>query len=135
MLELAVMDVPLHCINQAAIIYHVPAKLIISVLQVERGQSGKIIKNKNGTYDIGPMAINSLWLPELKKHRISEQVIQFDACKNVFVGAWILSNKIARSSSLLTGIGNYNSHNYLLNKIYYDKVIVSFSEINILTNK
>jgi hypothetical protein len=70
-------DVPMHCINEAAIEYHVPAKLIISLLNVERGKNGKVEKNKNGTYDIGPMQINSSWLPDLEKHGIKSRRVDF----------------------------------------------------------
>lgn len=135
MLPLAMMDVPLTCINNAAITYHVSAKLIVSILQVERGQSGKIIKNKNGTYDIGVMAINSLWLPELKKHGISEQAIQFDVCENVFVGTWILSKKLAGRNDLLAGIGDYNSHRPSFNQRYYNKVRISYTKMTLLLAK
>ncbi len=129
------MEVPLQCINHAAIIYHVSAKLIISVLQVEQGQSGKVIKNKNGTYDIGPMAINSLWLPTLKKHGISEQAIQFDPCTNVMIGTWILSRKIARRDNLLVGIGDYNSHHVPFNQHYYNQVRMRYTKMTLLLNE
>jgi hypothetical protein len=126
------MDVPLNCINTAAIEYHVPAKLVLSVLQVERSRSGQRIKNKNGTYDIGAMGINSLWLPELKKHGISEQTILWDACENVKVGTWILSKKIAKRDQLLVGIGDYHSHSNSLNKSYSKKIKISYTKITSL---
>jgi soluble lytic murein transglycosylase-like protein len=135
MLGLAALAVSLHCINAAARQYNIPAKLIIAVLEVERGQPGKIVKNKNGTYDIGPMAINSLWLPELKKHGITEQDILYDACKNSMIGTWILSKKIAASNDLLIGIGNYNSHHYSFNKNYYNKVKISYKKTMLLLSK
>jgi hypothetical protein len=40
-------DVPLRCINEAAIEQHIPARLIISLLSVERGKNGKVEINKN----------------------------------------------------------------------------------------
>ncbi len=45
-------DIPLHCIQEAAIQYNVPAKLIITVLNIERGKTGMLVKNKNNTYDM-----------------------------------------------------------------------------------
>jgi len=129
MLPLVVMDVPLSCVNSAAIQSHIPAKLIIAVLQTERGKTGKVTYNKNGTYDIGAMAINSTWLPELKKHGVIEKDIQFDACANVFAGSWILSKKIAAENQLATGIGDYHSHTTLLNKNYYQKITVFLNAI------
>ena len=132
MISLPILAVPIHCINEAAIEYHVPARLIISVLQTERGKSGQIVKNRNGTYDIGLMQINSIWLPTLMKYGISQQDIQYKACVNVKVGAWILSKKIASGDNLLIGIGDYNSHTERFNKSYYHKVRIAFIKLNLM---
>jgi hypothetical protein len=129
MLPIIINQIPLHCINEAAELQHVPAKLIMSILQVERGKVGEIVKNKNGTYDIGPLQINSTWLPELKKHGITEAQLQFDPCINVNVGAWILAKSIANGADFLSGIGNYNSHTKLYNQNYYQKVRIHFTRI------
>lgn len=37
---LEIHGVPIECINQAAVTYHVPATLILSVLAVENGKTG-----------------------------------------------------------------------------------------------
>lgn len=125
------LQVPLHCINEAAIEYHIPAKLIISILEVERGKLGKIVKNKNGTYDIGPAQINSLWLPTLQKFGITQNDIQFNACTNVKVGAWLLSKEIANSNELLKGIGNFHSHTEKLNQEYSSNVKFYFNDLSL----
>jgi hypothetical protein len=122
----------LDCINDAAITYHIPAILIIAVLKTENGKIGVVTKNKNGTYDIGPMAINSSWLSELKKYGITQQDIQYDMCINIKMGAFILSKKIANRSDLAIGIGDYHSHSMTLNTIYYQKIKSNLSQINLL---
>lgn len=132
MIFMPVMPVPLHCINEAAMKYHVSAKLIMSVLVTERGKVGQIVRNKNGTYDIGPAQINSSWLPELKKYNITQSDIQYNACINVTVAAWILSKKIAQGDGFLEGVGDYNSHTYSFNKSYIEKVRVNFTKISML---
>jgi soluble lytic murein transglycosylase-like protein len=125
-------DVPLRCVNEAAIEYHIPAKLIISLLSVEQGRNGKVEKNKNGTYDIGPMQINSSWLSNLKKYGITKEDIQFNPCTNVKVGAWILGKYISGGDDLLSGIGDYHSHTKRYNQDYYQKVKVSFTKLHVL---
>jgi soluble lytic murein transglycosylase-like protein len=126
-----VIDVSLTCVNEAAIQYHVPAKLIIAVMMVEGGRTGQISKrNTNGSYDIGLMQINSAWIPELKKYGVTEDKIKNDACTNIKVGTWIISKKIAHGSSLTSGIGDYHSHTYHYNQIYYAKIKKSFSDLN-----
>jgi hypothetical protein len=81
MFTMPFLDVPLHCIEEAAVIFHVPEKLIISVLLTERGKMGEISKNRNGSYDIGLMQINSSWLPDLKRYDITESDLKYN-CKS-----------------------------------------------------
>ena len=119
---LLINGVPIDCINQAAIQYQVPATLIISVLKIEGGQVGDAILNLNGTLDYGPMQINSIWLPEISKYGYSAQLIQYDPCANVAVGAWILSQEIASGSDLWQGVGNYHSHTFSENMRYRERV-------------
>lgn len=115
-------DIPISCINHSAVEFHVPASLIVSILSIERGATGTISRNKNGTYDMGPMQINSSWLPTLKKHGYSANDIIYDACKNVHVGTWILASNISKSNKVWNGIGNYHSHKSSLNYAYATKV-------------
>src|SRR3990167_9492732 len=113
--------VPLDCINQAALHHHVPATMIVSVMQIENGRNGTAVKNKNGTYDLGVMQINTSWLSTLKKFGISRASLQHDACLNVEVGAWILAQSIAKSEGW-RGVGNYHSATPKYNQIYSEKV-------------
>lgn len=125
----------LYCINQAAIEFNIPSKLIIAVLDVEQGKVGKVSKNKNGTYDIGPMQVNSTWLSELKRYGISEEELLNDPCVNVRVGAWLLAKAIAEENSLLKGIGDYHSHTAWRNNQYVQNVRVNFTKLTrILSN-
>jgi soluble lytic murein transglycosylase-like protein len=124
--------VPLHCINTAAIEYHIPARLLISILQIERGKIGQIIKNANGTYDIGPAQINSTWLPKLKEYSITQDQIQFDPCINIKIASWILAKYIASENNLLVGIGNFNSHTQQYNQRYYQKIRLNYTKLHLL---
>ena len=117
-----VHGVPIECINQAAIVYNVPATLIISVLAVEGGEVGMASPNKNGTYDYGPMQINSIWLEKIKPYGYTKEKIQYDPCANVMVGTWILSTNIANSPELWKGVGGYHSYTPQLNHAYSYKV-------------
>lgn len=123
-------DVPIDCINQAAITYHVPAKMILSVLRAENGRNGVAKPNRNGTIDYGPMQVNSVWLKKLKFFGYSANDLQFNPCKNVEVGTWILSKAMANNSLVLNGIGDYHSHNLSLNKNYSANVIKEYKLIN-----
>jgi hypothetical protein len=116
-------DVPVDCINIAAIQYHVPAVLIISVLKTEGGRLGDARLNKNGSIDYGPMQINSVWLDTLGKYGYTVHDLQYDPCLNVSAGTWILAQAIAEDNTpIWKGIGNYHSHSYAENLSYQYKV-------------
>jgi hypothetical protein len=121
---MVINDVPIECINLAAVQYHVPAVIIVSVLKTEGGRVGHANVNKNGTIDYGPMQINSIWLDKLKKHGYSAYDLQYDPCLNVAAGTWILAQAIAEDQSIWKGIGNYHSHSYMENLSYQYKVNV-----------
>src|SRR5437868_6020314 len=84
-------DVPMDCVNQAVVSYAVPASLIMAIIFVEGGRNGIKMANSNGSFDYGVMQINSAWLSEVEsKFGYSAYDLQFDACKNVDAGTWIL---------------------------------------------
>jgi hypothetical protein len=131
MSALLINGVPIECINSAAITYHVPATLIISVLKTENGRVGQANPNRNGTLDYGPMQINSIWLDSLRRYGYTQEMLQYDACANVAVGAWILSQEIADNANLWhsgdnqtvwQGVGDYHSHQPSENAVYRYRV-------------
>lgn len=128
-MPLLINDVPIQCIHQAAVQYQVPAKLIVSVLKTENGRKGLAKRNYNGSYDYGPMQINSLWLPVIAKYGYTKHDIQYDACTNVKVGAWILNQKIYDEAQLWRGVGDYNSHTPVFNQRYSQKVYTHYENI------
>ncbi|OGO91445.1 MAG: hypothetical protein A3F10_02160 [Coxiella sp. RIFCSPHIGHO2_12_FULL_42_15] len=123
MLPVTFNDVPAECINFAAIAYHVPATLILSILKTEDGRNGTAKRNANGSYDYGPFQINSWWLPTLKRFSITREDIQFNPCINAMVGTWILVQALTETKFLPQGVGNYNSHTPHLNQRYSQQVL------------
>lgn len=130
---LLIHGVPVECINQAAVTYFVPAKIIISVLDVEGGEPGIARPNRNGTFDYGPMQINTIWLPQIAPYGYTREQVQYDPCINVMVGAWILSRKIASSmeedgkgGDYWRGVAGYHSFTPGLNAHYQSKVLTNY---------
>lgn len=121
-MSLLIHDVPIECINQAATAYHVPATMIIAILKTEGGRNGEASKNKDGSYDYGSMQINSCWLEKIAHHGYTKHDIQYDPCKNVAVGAWILAQSMASGKNVWNGVGNYHSRTKHLNERYHLKV-------------
>lgn len=129
---LVIHGVPVECINQAAVTYFVPAKVILSVLAVEAGEPGMAKANTNGTFDYGPMQINTIWLSKVAPYGYTKEQIQYNPCVNVMVGAWILSGKIAstiaesNTGDYWRGVAGYHSLTPNLNSRYQSKVLTNY---------
>jgi soluble lytic murein transglycosylase-like protein len=116
------------CIFTAAQTYVVPPSVILGILNVEGGRIGQAVHNTNNTYDLGPMQINTIWIPELARYwGVNEQValtkVRDDACINIGVGAWILRSKMNETGSLAQGIAYYHSATPHLGHNYQRKVL------------
>lgn len=103
------------CLYVAAQFYQVPPGVLMAIMHVEGGRVGQEVgPNVNGTYDLGPMQINSSWLPELAEAwntdlSSARRTIRDDGCANIAAGAWILRQKIVATGNLWSGIAGYHS--------------------------
>lgn len=103
------------CLMLAAQTYSVPPAVLVGIYQVEGGQIGQAVgPNDNGTYDLGPMQINTLWIPELAQlwgveERTAYKWIKDDPCTNMGVAAWIFRNHMNETGSLSRSIAHYHS--------------------------
>lgn len=123
-LALALLSSPASaCWEEAAAYYGVSAHLLYAIAKTESGLNPNAINrsNKNGSYDIGLMQINSRWLPTLRKHGIEEKQL-YDACTSIQVAAWILSDNMRRLGSTWEAVGAYNAGNAALRVKYAWKV-------------
>jgi len=119
------------CWSKAAEAYNVPIDLMYAIARVESRMHARTVSrpNANGSYDIGLMQINSSWLPTLKKYGITEQALLNDACLNLHVGAWVLSQGIAKFGYNWRGLGAYNASTDSKRAAYARKVVDELREI------
>ncbi len=97
-----------YCFEEAGERYDINPYLLFTIAQVESNLNPQAVnRNKNGTYDIGLMQINSRWLKVLKKWGIKEKDL-FNPCQNVFVGAWVLRQCINKYGNTWRSIDCYN---------------------------
>lgn len=97
------------CFDDAATRHEVPPELLRAIACVESNFDRHAYnENRNGSYDIGIMQINSIWLPQLSRFDIVEDHL-WDECTNIHVGAWVLSQKIAAFGYTARAIGAYNA--------------------------
>ena len=117
------------CILLAANTYHVPPAVMIGIMYVEGGHVGQEAgPNVNGTYDLGPMQVNTRWLPQLQKNwhidaTTARAWVRDDGCVNVHVAAWILRQKMDDTGSLWGGIAAYHSATPGIGSSYAHKVV------------
>lgn len=121
------------CIFAAAQTYAVPHTVLLGVLHVEGGRAGMASQNTNGTQDLGPMQINTLWVPKLARHwnvpeATAKRMVRDNPCVNVGVGAWILRMKMNETGSLSRGIAHYHSATPGIGTRYRDKVLVAMQK-------
>jgi len=125
------------CIFAAAQTYVVPPSVILGILNVEGGRIGQAVRNTNNTYDLGPMQINTIWLPQLASYwGVSQsralQEVRDDACINIGVGAWILRQEMNKTGSLYEGIANYHSATPWLGHSYQKKVLTAMQRYRLV---
>lgn len=118
------------CLFLAAQNYSVPPAVLVGIMDVEGGKVGQAVKNKNGSYDLGPMQINTIWMPELAEHwgvskNTAKKWVRDDACTNMNVAAWILKQHIEETGSLGQAIAQYHSRTPHYGSRYKRKVVAA----------
>jgi|ERR1043166_4412897 hypothetical protein len=118
------------CLMMAAQTYTVPPQVMVGILHVEGGKVGQEVgPNVNGSYDLGPMQVNSRWMPQLAylwhvDEKTARRWVRDNSCVNLHVSAWILRQKIEEANgNLFYGIARYHSATPQFGYVYAGKVI------------
>lgn len=97
------------CWEAAGRRYGIDPRLLYAIARTESSLDPRAInRNKNGSYDVGLMQINSSWFPLLKRHGIEERHL-YDPCVSLQVGSWILAQNLRRLRDPWLAVGAYNS--------------------------
>lgn len=119
------------CLLMAAQNYSIPPAVLLGIYQVEGGRVGQEVgPNDNGSYDLGPMQINTIWMPELAQlwgvnTATARRWVRDDPCTNVGVAAWILRTHYDETGNLSQAIAQYHSRTPRYGKVYQSKVLSS----------
>tara|TARA_Y100000590_G_scaffold280124_1_gene314695 strand:- start:30006 stop:30467 length:462 start_codon:yes stop_codon:yes gene_type:complete len=102
------------CMVMAAQTYGVPPEILLGIMKAEGGRIGQEVRNTNGSYDLGPMQINTIWMPELARTwRVDEETarrwVRDDACTNIRVSAWILKGHYIETKDYEKAVAYYHS--------------------------
>lgn len=110
------------CFIDAGNRYNIHPNLLWAIAKVESGFNPYAInRNSNGTYDIGIMQINTSWIPVLKKYGYNEKHL-WNACYNIYVGAWVLAQCISKHGYTWEAVGCYNASSKVKRIRYSRKV-------------
>ena len=126
------------CLMLAAQTYSVPPAVLVGIYQVEGGKPGQAVgPNDNGTYDLGPMQINTIWIPELaEKWGVSNntalQWVKDDPCTNMGVAAWILRGHMNETGNLSQAIAHYHSRTPRFGYAYKGRVVTAMKSKGLL---
>lgn len=80
----------------------------------EGGWVGAAVANTNGTHDLGPLQVNTWWVPRLARliRRPEEHVLHWlrhDACFNAQAARWIFLSALSSTRDYWKAIGVYHS--------------------------
>lgn len=126
------------CLLMAAQTYNVPPAVMLGIMRVEGGRIGQAVgPNQNGSYDLGPMQINTMWMPQLAQYwKVSQstalRMVKDDACINVNVAAWILRQRLNESGNLTLAIAHYHSKTPRFGYVYARKVIGAMRQMDLI---
>lgn len=110
----ATWDMP-QCAVEIASYYRVPLDLLGGIRHAEGGELGQRVgPNSNGSYDLGPMQINTNWFNgtfdiNLQDYDIYEEDVLNNECTNIAVGAWVLNWNYASLGNWYEAVAAYNA--------------------------
>lgn len=111
-----------YCFEEAGEYYGISPAILWSIAKVESDfNPAALNKNKNGSYDIGVMQINSCWRTKLDKE-LWQNI--WDPCTNVYIGAWVLAQCVSKHGYTWEAVGCYNAQGKDKRSAYAKKIYV-----------
>lgn len=97
------------CLQGAASYHGVNPMILRAIIFHEsRDNPGLVMKNKNGSIDVGLGGLNSVHFPELARYGIGKEQL-LDGCTNIYVAAWHLAKQVRIHGNTWTAVGTYHS--------------------------
>lgn len=97
------------CVVDAARASGMPVAALFAILATEGGKTGEALRNRNGTWDMGPFQVNTAHVNELAAMGIAPETVLRDGRINAYAAAWLLRKEYRRTGDLWQAIGAYHS--------------------------
>ncbi len=115
------------CIRIAARGHSWLEKTLWGLRAQEAGWLGAEVANTNGTHDLGPLQINTWWVPRIARliEKPENQVrhwLRYDACFNAEAARWIFLSGLETTGDYWKAIGIYHSPTGWKQRAYAAKV-------------
>ena len=126
--------VPAHadCFDEAAGYQKVNPLILRAIAwQESHNHPDALHKNANGSTDYGLMQINSVHLATLSQYGISTGTLM-EPCKNVYIAAWHLRQKMNKYGNTWQAVGAYHSETPSLRDQYSRQIAGILEKWNLL---
>lgn len=118
----------LACLTAASQHERVPRSVLLILLYVEGGRLGSTVRNDNGTFDLGPMQVNSSHVPEIARRWHTTparawRALRDNPCANIEAGSHILTDALREThGDLWQAVAYYHSHTPRFGRAYLQRV-------------
>lgn len=113
----------IECVAEVSRRAEIPMLVLFGILKQEGGKPGMMNRNSNGSYDLGPMQINTIWLPFFEKRGVSGELLKNNGCINIAAGAVILKEYIDDADGdVWKAVGWYHSKTPFRSSKYREKI-------------
>jgi soluble lytic murein transglycosylase-like protein len=97
------------CIDEAAAFHGVNSLVLRAIIIHEsRGNPTLVMRNKNGSIDVGFGGINSVHFDELRRYGVQPEHL-LNGCVNTYVTAWHLAKQVKSYGNTWAAVGSYHS--------------------------
>jgi hypothetical protein len=102
---------------------------MFAILKAEGGHVGQQVRNTNGTYDLGPFQINTIWGPAIAGYwhiPLAQAIVHVrdNGCANALIATAILKKYLIESKGdYAKAVGYYHSHTEALASVYRTAVL------------
>lgn len=119
---------PVHlraCFQLASTLANIPEPILWAIAwQESRYRHDAFNRNRNGTYDVGIMQINSSWKSHLEERGVLWEYVKQYACINILIGAYILLYEKKRNrKDMITAIARYHSPQRHRGQRYAEQIV------------